>query len=229
MKIKYLYQLIKENWPGIKKEFAETKELYILALELFLVNILLVVLTAVFPQWKLLFQWISLGVIIFVLVKLMIFTYKEYTRSSRELDNLLKEYEKDTSRFDFSFPNEFVKGIYKSEGLRGNNIDFIKKIYCGVTRLDITQKRIALIYIRSYRNTSQNIFSLSYFIGVLAIIVSLFSIIGFDRLKNNVFVLVFLFFWGISVAISIYKVSQKKTYICSVLEDTLKYLLEQEK
>ncbi|WP_086312661.1 hypothetical protein A5821_000266 [Enterococcus sp. 7F3_DIV0205] len=162
-KIKKYARLIKKNIPEIKKGFKETLPIYKAEFQIFFIQISVAFIQVFKPklyqkyEWVL--QWVVLLMVCYALIQIFIFTYHWYTKEWRKLDGLQQEYEGWSSKFDFSFPNEFIKGIYLGEGIKGNNVDFIKRLDLGVRKLDDSQKRIALINIKNYNNNTFNLFS----------------------------------------------------------------------
>lgn len=213
-KIRKLIIFRKKFGKDINKGFKESLPLYKLALQLFLMQLIIILIQVFFidfyNRYTDLFIWIRVFILLYALLKMLIFSYKIYTKSWKDLDELLQEYEGDLSKFDFSFPNDFIKGIYHAEGIRGNNIDFIKKLDSGVERLDSKQKRIAMIHIKNYNINTFNFFSGSYIFGVLTIFATLLPIFSFKTLKSSLSVFITFSIFALIVGSYIYRVNKKK-------------------
>jgi hypothetical protein len=224
-KIKKLYRMIKKHFPSIKKGFKETLPLYKVAIQILFLQIAIALFQVVTPElykkYSWVFQWVALIMAFYALVKLFIFTYYLYTEKWRDLDKLLQEYEGDISNFDFSFPNEFIKGVYHGEGIRGKNVDFIKRLDLGVRKLDPSQKRIALIHIKNYNSNTFNFFSGYNIFGILTVLATIATVLNFETLKSSLPFFVTLLVYGVTVGGYIYRINKKKLYICNVLEDVL--------
>lgn len=229
-KIKKLYRAIKKHFPSIKEGFKETLPLYKAAIQNFFLQIAIMLFRVFNPEiyksYTWIFQWTSLIGLFYLAAKLYIHTYYLYTKEWRKLDSLLQEYEGDSSNFDFSFPNEFIKGIYQGEGVRGKNVDFIKRLDLGVSKLDPSQRKIALIHIKNYNDNTFNFFSGYNIFGILTVLATIATIFNFETLKSNIVVFVVIALYGIMIGIYIYRVNKKKLYICKVLEDVLSYSIK---
>lgn len=224
-KIKKYARLIKKNIPEIKKGFKETFPIYKAAFQIFFIQILVAFIQVFKPKlyqkYEWVFQWVVLLMVCYALIKIFIFTYHWYTKEWRKLDGLLQEYEGGSSKIDFSFPNEFIKGIYLGKGIRGNNVEFIKRLDLGVRKLDDSQKRIALINIKNYNKNTFNLFSGYYVFGILSAFTAIAPIFNFETLKSSIPFFITLFIYGITVGGYIYHINKKKLYICKILEDVL--------
>ncbi|MBL1229352.1 hypothetical protein IW492_08930 [Enterococcus sp. BWB1-3] len=215
----------------MKEKLGESLPLYKLALQILLAQIAVVLIKRLSPQiykqYFILFQWCGIAIALYALVQMIIFTCKLYTKDWRELDDLLQEYEGDTSKFDFSFPNEFIRGIYHAEGLKGGNTDFIKKLDKGVEGLDSNQRRIALIQIKNYNSHSFNFFSGYYILGILTIFATMIPVFNFETLKSSIPFFALVTIYAIFVGGYIYRINKKKIYICKIVEDILSYSINQ--
>ncbi|MGC6767859.1 hypothetical protein ACYSNR_11550 [Enterococcus sp. LJL128] len=229
-KLLKLFEKLKIIISGIKEGVEEALHLYKVALQMIIMQIVIALIRVSFPEFHKnyywIFEWVNLFIAIYGVIQMFIFTYKIYTKEWRKLDSLLQEYEGEASKFDFSFPNDFIKGIYLGEGVRGNNVDFIKKLDSGVKKLDPSQKKIALIHIRNYNSNSFNFFSGYYIFGILSILATISPLFSFEMLKASSAFFITVTIYALTVGRYIYRINKKKIYICKIVEDVLRYSIE---